>query len=122
MGENDGSVVVGVMVGDSDGVGVSDTDGTEEDVTEGTIVDGYLLGDWDGDALGTVLGSANGFSLVPMKMLGTALGSSDRTQLGNVDSNAQGIANGKKMNGSSNRNETSLGCKDDDGSIVVVGS
>ena len=90
MGENDGSVVVGVMVGDSDGVGVSDTDGTEEDVTEGTIVDGYLLGDWDGDALGTVLGSANGFSLVPMKMLGTALGSSNRTKLGTVDSNALG--------------------------------
>ena len=34
----------------------------------------------------------------------------------------EGSANGMKMSGFGNRDETSLGCKDDDGFIIVVGS
>ena len=42
-------------------------------------------------------------------------------KLGGVVGINEGSANGMKMTGFGNRDETSLGCKDDDGFIVFVG-
>ena len=42
-------------------------------------------------------------------------------ELGGVVRINEGSANGMKMTGFGNRDETSLGCKDDDGFIVFVG-
>ena len=42
-------------------------------------------------------------------------------ELGEVVGINEGIANGTNMTDFGNKDETSLGCKDDDGFIVVVG-
>ena len=42
-------------------------------------------------------------------------------ELGEVVGINEGIANGTNMTGFGNRDETTLGCKDDDGFIVFVG-
>ena len=41
-------------------------------------------------------------------------------ELGGVVGINEGSANGTKMTGFGNRDETTLGCEDDDGSFVVV--
>ena len=53
-------------------------------------------------------------------MLGIVDGMSLGVELGGVVGINEGIANGTKMTGFGSRDETSLGCKDDDGFIVVV--
>ena len=54
-------------------------------------------------------------------MLGIVDGMSLGVELGGVVGINEGSANGTKMTGFGNRDETSLGCKDDDGFIVFVG-
>ena len=55
-------------------------------------------------------------------MLGIVDGMSLGVELGGVVGINEGSANGKQMTAFGNRKETTLGCKDDDGFIVVVGS
>ena len=54
--------------------------------------------------------------------LGIVDGMSLGVELGGVVGINEGIANRKKTTGFGNRDETTLGCKDDEGFIVVVGS
>ena len=53
-------------------------------------------------------------------MLGIVDGMSLGVELEGVVGINEGSANGMKMTGFGNRDETTLGCEDDDGSIVVV--
>jgi len=55
-------------------------------------------------------------------MLGIVDGMSLGVQLGGVVGINEGSANGTNMTDFCNRDETSLGCKDDDGFIFFVGS
>ena len=59
-------------------------------------------------------------------LVGSMLGINDcmslNVELGEVVGINEGSANGTKMTGFGKRDETTLGCKDDDGFIVVVRS
>ena len=55
-------------------------------------------------------------------MIGIVDGMSLGVELGEVVGINEGIANGTNMTDFGNKDETTLGCKDDDEFIVVVGS